>query len=137
MSRPGLLLAFVTALLGAACGGPTVQVIDDSLRVVHTSPHHGAIDVELSPTSLVGFTQGLRERSLEGAVKLYGEGDEGELAPLAIRSLLEDDGLVLLVVPRSALAPGRRHRLELLTGLESVSGSLLLAPFRTEFVSRR
>ena len=126
--RSLLTLGFVVAT--AACGQPSVDV-DAPLEVVHLSPNHGAIEVDRALTGLVGLSAPVDERSLGAITLVAAESD----TKIELGRFLEDDGMVVAVVPAVLLEPNTRYRLTVGTGLASDDGRALLSPARTEFVT--
>lgn len=138
-ARAFFSLAFLTTLapLASSCGGPTVDLVDDTLQVVHVSPHHGAVDVRLDPDITVGFSEAVDEASLAETLALVSEDSGGGTKAVEVRIFVDDTGRVVTLVPDAVLEPAQLHRLMLSEDLQATSGATLRAAFRSEFMTRR
>ena len=133
---PALLsLPCLVALL-SSCGGPSVELNDDTLEVVHVSPSHGAVEVRRDPTITLGFSDALDEASLLESVSLLAEDEGGGTADVEARVFLDETGRVVTVIPSGVLDGGTLHRVAIAEGLRATTGASLNVPYRAEFVTR-
>lgn len=133
---PALLaLPFLIALL-PSCGGPTVEITDDTLSVVHVSPSHGSVEVRRDPTITIGFSEALEVGVLRQHLSLQSQDDGGGTTAVEARVFLDDTRRVATVVPDEVLEGGTLHRVVLAEDLRAESGAVLGAPYRAEFVTR-
>lgn len=117
------------------CGGPSVQIDSMALRIVHAAPHHGAVEVSPEVLPLLGFSAGLSRTELESVVL---EAKTGSVyQAIDVRRVPRDDGRVVILVPRSLLAPGTEYRIRLDAGAMSETGDLLEADFESHFITTR
>lgn len=128
LSRSLFALLFLTA-----CGGPSVELGEDALRVVHTSPHHGAVDVAPDTRPAVGFNRSIGPTS-RSQVRLEERGADGAFAEVDARWVLRDEGRVVIIVPRRQLTPGAEARIRVGPKVQSADGvplgAELVAGFR-------
>lgn len=136
LARVTAALALPCLLLTTSCGGPSVELTDDTLVVVHVSPSHGAIDVRRDATITLGFSDPLDEASLVDALSLIAEDEGGGTSAVDVRVFLDETGRVATVLPDSVLAGDTLHRVQLAEDLRASSGAALNVPYRAEFLTR-
>lgn len=133
-------MRLVTALLTAAvlplaaCGGPSIELDDEVLQVIHASPHHGAIEVATDVVPRVGFNLPLERDQLAG-VRLEVE-EAGGFVEVATSRVPRDEDRVVLLVPEAVLGGGQRYRLRVERGVVAKGGMELGAEFVAEFRTR-
>lgn len=133
MKLRSLLLAPLAACALAACGGPTVELDTEVLQVVHSSPHHGAVEVGADVLPLVGFNYAIAEDAMD-ALHLEREGAEG-FVDVEVRRALRDKDRVVMMVPRQLLEPSTTYRIRVEPVVLTPEGIELAAEYRAEFVT--
>ncbi len=119
-----------------ACGGPSVELSDDTLSVVHVSPSHGTIEVRRDPMIAIGFSDVVDEASLDESLALVSQDEGGGTKAVEFRVFVDDTGAVVTLAPDNVLDARTLHRLVLTEGLRAASGAVMAAPFRSEFMTR-
>lgn len=130
-----LALPCLLALL-SSCGGPSVELNDDTLAVVHVSPSHGSVEVRRDPTITLGFSDALVEGSLQDNLTLFAQDDGGGTRAVEARVFLDETGRVATVIPSGVLEGATLHRVVIAEGLRATTGASLNVPYRAEFVTR-
>lgn len=130
LALPGLLALF------PACGGPSVELTDDTLAVVHVSPSHGSVEVRRDPTITLGFSDAVDERTLGDNVSLAAVDDDGKGSRVPTRVFLDESGFVATVIPEAVLDGRTLYRIQVADGLRATSGASMTTPYRAEFMTR-
>ena len=125
-----LFMASLGALITVACGPPTVAV-QPTFAVVHTAPHHGAIDVGADVVPYVAFSTPVGN-AVDSHLSLHQVTADGPL-PVDIEHFLDDQSLSVRIVPRNSLLPRTEYRIEVSPGLVAENGAELGASWSSAF----
>ena len=129
---PTRLLAVASAwALGilTACG-PTVEV-QPTFSVVHTAPHHGAIEVALDVVPYVAFSTTVAGNAGD-AITLEEVTPDGP-ALVELTHFVDDQGLSVRLVPRQRLEGGAEYRIVVDPDLIAENGAQLGAEWASSF----
>ena len=98
-------------------------------EVVLTYPREGASEVDPETSVMVVFSEEIFPGSLEGRIKLYGDGSELEYT-------WELNGTTLIIHPDSPFPYGAEVTVELREGMEDLTGMEMLRRFTLNFTIR-
>ncbi len=114
----------------AGCGGPTVEV-QPTFSVVHTAPHHGAIEVALDVVPYIAFSTAVG-RDAGDAIRLEEVTPNGA-AVVELTHFVDDQGLSVRLVPRRRLEECAEYRLVVDPDLTADNGAELGASWSSSF----
>lgn len=129
MTRLAAVVVLLALALAAACAPEAT--VERTFAVVHTAPHHGALEVERNVNPIIAFSAPVAESSLESITLRQRDGDAFD--EVDVTRFLDDDGLSVVLVPRRALAPETEHALEVTPDLLAVDGAELGAAYHSGF----